>query len=309
MALELDARLRAFAAVARHGSISRAAEELLLSQPAVSRHVASLERELGVPLLDRGWRGVTMTEAGRVLAEHVLRAEALLSQGARQVAALAGGLSGSLSLAASGTPAGYVLPPLIAAFQERHPALVMELAVGTSVEVADAVREHRAEIGFVGGLAASPELRMEPMVEDEIVVVAAPGRFAGAGPITAGELSDAVWVEREEGSATRAIAEAALADIGLRPRRRLELPGWEMVKLAVASGAGVAALSRLAIEVELRAATLVVLDVPGWHARRHLSVITARDVELTPAAARFLEAVAGNLPAARDDGLATRGVG
>ncbi|HEX2883251.1 MAG TPA: LysR family transcriptional regulator [Candidatus Limnocylindria bacterium] len=296
MALELDARLRAFAAVARHGSISRAAEALLLSQPAVSRHVASLERELGVPLLDRGWRGVTLTEAGRVLADHVLRAEALLSQASRHVAALVGELSGSLSLAASGTPANYLLPPLVAAFQDAHPGLAVELAVGTSASVANDVREHRAEIGFVGGLAAGPDLRMEPLVEDEIVLVAAPDRFPATGPVTARQLTDVGWVEREEGSATRAVAEAALADIGVHPRRRLVLPGWEMVKLAVAGGAGVAALSRLAIEVELRAGTLVVLDVPGWHARRHLSVITARDVDLTPAATRFLNTVASVVP-------------
>lgn len=291
MALELDARLRAFAAVARHQSISRAAEALLLSQPAVSRHIASLERDLGVSLLERSWRHVTLTPAGEMLADHVLRAEALLSQAGRRVRALSEGVAGTLAVAASGTPANYVLPPVLAAFHERHPAVTIELEVGTSGEVADAVRAHRAELGFVGGMAVGPELSTRALIDDEIVIVGSPTRFAGGTPVTLDELGQAVWIEREEGSATRAVTEAALADIGFVPRRRLVLPGWEMVKLAVAAGAGVAALSRLAIEVELRADTLVVIDVPGWSVRRHLSVITARDTDLTPAGARFLEMV------------------
>lgn len=291
MALELDARLRAFAAVARNGSISRAAEAMLLSQPAVSRHIASLERDLGVALLERSWRQVTMTPAGAMLADEVLRAEALLSQADRRVRALAEGVAGTLALAASGTPANYLLPPVLAAFHEDHPAVAIELEIGTSSEVADAVRAHRVELGFVGGMAVGPELSTRALIDDEIVIVGSPSRFATGTAVTPDELGDAAWVEREQGSATRAVTETALADIGFVPRRRLVLPAWEMVKLAVAAGAGVAALSRLAIEVELRAGTLRVLDVPGWRVTRHLSVITSRDTELTPAGGRFLEMV------------------
>jgi LysR family transcriptional regulator, transcriptional activator of the cysJI operon len=291
MALELDARLRAFAAVARHGSFSRAAEALLLSQPAVSRNVAALEQELGIQLLERGWRRVTLTSAGDLLADHVLRAEALLSQGERRVHALTHGVAGTLSIAASGTPGNYLLPALIATFHDAHPAVHIEMEAGTSAETAEAVRSHRAEIGFVGGMAAAPEVSTQALMEDEIVIVGSSARFADGERVSADALGDVAWIEREEGSATRTVTEAALADVGLAPRHRLVLPGWEMVKLAVAAGAGVAAISRLAIDVELRAGTLRVLDVPGWQVRRHISVITARDVRLTPAADRFLALV------------------
>jgi DNA-binding transcriptional LysR family regulator len=291
MSLELDARLRAFAAVARHGSFSRAAQSLLLSQPAVSRHVAGLERELATQLVERGWRRMTLTPAGVTLADHVLRAEALLAQAERRIRALSGDDAGHLSLAASGTPANYVLPALIATFHAAYPAVAVELQVGTSAEAAEAVRGHRAELGFVGGMAAAPELSTRALIEDEIVLVGSARDFAAGGEVSVDRLGDVAWIEREEGSATRAVTESALADIGFAPRRRLTLPGWEMVKLAVSAGAGVAALSRLAIEVELRAGTLVVLKVPGWRVGRHLSVITARDISLTPPAARFLELV------------------
>jgi DNA-binding transcriptional LysR family regulator len=299
MPLELDARLRAFAAVARHGSFSRAAEALLLSQPAISRHVASLERELGATLVERRWRRITLTPAGDVVADHALRADALLSQAERRVRALAEGVAGNLSLAASGTPANYLLPALIARFHVTHPAVTIETEVGTSAEAAEAVRSHRAEIGFVGGMAAAPELSTRALLDDEIVLVGSPQRFPVEADVTIDQLGDVPWIEREEGSATRVVTETALADIGFAPRRRLVLPGWEMVKLCVAAGAGVAALSRLAIDVELRAGTLRILDVPGWRVRRHLSVITARDIGLTSPALRFLDLVGEHVAGAR----------
>jgi DNA-binding transcriptional LysR family regulator len=295
MTLELDARLRAFAALARHGSFSRAAEELLISQPAVSRQIAGLERELGLKLATRGWRRVSLTSAGDVLAEHVLRAEALLAQAARRLHALHEGLAGSLSLAASGTPANYLLPGLIARFHQAHPSVVIDLSEGTSAEAVEAVRSHAAELGFVGGLVAAPELTTRGLVEDEIVLVGSPSLFPPGVPVSIDRLGETAWIEREEGSATRNLTEAALADIGFAPRRRLVLPGWEMVKLAVAEGAGLAAVSRLAINVELRAGTLTVLDVDGWQVRRHLSLITARDITLTPAAERFVQMVVGHV--------------
>lgn len=148
------------------------------------------------------------------------------------------------------------------------------------------VRNHTAEIGIVGGFAASAEIEASPVVEDEIVVVAAPRKLDGRS--VREFLADATWVSREEGSATRAALEAAWSDLGMVPRSRLELPSWEAVKLLVARGGSVAACSTLAIGVELRAGVLEVLDVPGWNVRRTISVVRARGAPLTPAAREFL---------------------
>ena len=101
------------------------------------------------------------------------------------------------------------------------------------------------------------------------------------------------WVSREEGSATRAAVEAARWQIGLHVVRTLELPSWEAVKLAVASGAGIAAISRFALDLELQAGTLLVLDMPRWRLARTISVVTARGVPVTPPAERFLELLRG----------------
>ncbi len=286
--MQLEARLRAFAAVARHGSFSRAAEELYVSQPAVSKHLASLERELGTVLLERSRRGASLTPAGSALADYVLRAEALLAS-ARYAITEADGAVGRLTLEASTTPGIYLLAPLVARFKQQHPGVEVAFGISNSQAVLDSVRGHNAELGAVGGLELPRELETEPLAEDEIVVVGPPSM--GGRRLRLRELAEQTWIFRERGSATRAAAEAALWELGLHVQHRLELSSWEAVKLAVASGAGVAPISRFAIEVELQAGTLAILQVPRWRLRRMLSLVRARDVPLTPTAERFLELV------------------
>lgn len=283
----LEARLRAFAAVARRGSFSRAAEDLFISQPAVSKHVASLETELGTQLVERRRRGTTLTPAGELLADHVLRAEALLANGRRAVEASRDGHLGTLSLAASGIPGTYLIPPLLARFHEEHSAVAIDFELSTSGGALELVRAHRAELGVIGGLVVPPELESEALVEDDIVLV---------GPLSLGgrrlkprDVSELTWIYREEGSATRAAVETARWEAGLHMSRSLELPSWEAVKLAVARGAGVAAVSRFALELELQAGILVVLDLPRWRVGRMISAVYTRDVPLGLAAERFLE--------------------
>ena len=292
----LDARLRAFAAVARRGSFSRAAEELYISQPAVSKHVASLETELGTQLVERRRSGSSLTTAGEILADYVLRAEALLANGRRAVEAGRDGHLGTLSLAASGIPGTYLLPPLLARFHEEHPAAAIDFQLSTSGGALELVRAHRAELGVIGGLVVPPELESETLVEDEIVLVGPP--FLGGRRLKPRELTDLTWVYREEGSATRAAVEVARWEAGLHVSRSLELPSWEAVKLAVARGAGIAAVSRLALELELQVGSLVVLDLPRWRVGRMISAVYARDVPLGVAAERFLELLRAELTAA-----------
>jgi DNA-binding transcriptional LysR family regulator len=288
----LEARLRAFAAVARRGSFSRAAEELFITQPAVSKHVASLEAELG-QLFVRRRRGTALTPAGELLADHVLRAEAILASGRRAAEAARDGHMGTLSLAASGIPGTYVLPPLLARFHEEHSTVTIDFQLSTSGGALELVRAHRAELGVIGGLVVPPELESETLIEDEIVLVGPPS--LGGRRLKPRELADLAWIYREEGSATRAAVEAARWEAGLHVSRSLELPSWEAVKIAVAQGAGIAAVSRLALELELQAGILVVLDLPRWRVERMISAVYTREVPLGPAAELFLEILRGEL--------------
>ncbi len=282
--MELGARLRAFAGFVRRGSFTGAAEDLRISQPAVSKHIADMERDLGVKLIER--RSRALTAAGEFLASHVLRAEAILAQAAYGVAALREPGLGSLSVRASGTPGTYLLPDVIARFQQAHPGVRVSFVLGTSAEVVKAVRSHHAEIGVVGGFVAAPEIEAEPLIEDEIVIVGA--RSFEGRRLSRDDLESLIWISREEGSATSLIADEALADLGIVPSRRLALPSWEAIKLAVRRGHGIAACSRLAITEELEARTLVVIPFVPWKVRRTFSVVRIRDAALTPAAHQFL---------------------
>jgi DNA-binding transcriptional LysR family regulator len=284
--MELEARLRAFAGFVRRRSFSGAADELHISQPAVSKHIADLERQLGVTLVERRTRALTV--AGEHLANHVLRAESLLAQAMRAVAALREPGLGTLSLMASGTPGTYLLPDMVGRFQRSHPGVRIEFALGTSSEVVTAVRSHRAELGIVGGFVAAPEIDAEPLIEDDIVIVGPPGLGDGKR-LGRDDLESILWISREEGSATSLLADNAIADMGNIPKSRLALPAWESIKLAVRHGHGIAAFSRIAVAEELEAGTLVEIPFAPWKVRRIFSIVRIRDAALTPAAQLFLE--------------------
>jgi DNA-binding transcriptional LysR family regulator len=282
--MELGARLRAFAAFVRRRSFVGAAEELRISQPAVSQHIAELEADVGIKLIER--RSGELTAAGELLAKHVLRAQALLTQGAYCVRALREPGTSTLSILSSGTPGTYVLPEVLGKFQQAHPGVVVNLGLGTATQVVQAIRSHSAEIGVVGAFTTAPEIEVEPLIEDEIVVVGPPKLRRKR--LSRDQIEELTWISREQGSGTRALAEALVGDIGITPKTRLALPSWEAIKLAVHRGYGIAALSRLAVKEELAAGSLVMLPILPMKARRLFSVIRTRDAALTAAAERFL---------------------
>jgi DNA-binding transcriptional LysR family regulator len=285
--MELDARLRAYAAFVRRKSFSDAASELRISQPAVSKHISDLERVLGVKLIERSTR--TLTEAGEYLAGHALRAEALLKRAEQGLASMRDPLQGAVSIISSGTPGTYVLPRIIAAFQNAHPSVRVQFDLATSSGVIEAVRAHRAELGVTGGFTTAAELEAEPLLEDEIVVVAAPD--ISRQRLTRDSLEELIWISREEGSATRVLADDALASLGFVPRRRLALPAWESIKIAVRAGYGIAAFSWQAVQEELASGTLVEIPLGNARARRMFSLVRIRDATLTPSAKALADAL------------------
>jgi LysR family transcriptional regulator, transcriptional activator of the cysJI operon len=285
--MDLEARLRAFAAVSRRRSFSAAARELGISQPAVSKHVADIERRLGVRLIERGRRGAELTAAGAFLANYVLRAEALLAQAARGVTEFRQPPTGLLTIAASGVPATYLLPEVAIAFQRAHPGVRVSILTAPSAQTMEVLRAHRADFGVVGGFAAAPEIEAEPLVEEEIVVVGSPRQYTGRR-LSRRDAEAATWIVPREGAAFRAAVEAAWDDLGVTPAHRLELPTVEGVKLAVARGDGVAGFSRFSVEEELRRGSLVLLRLRGWRVRRTISIVRPRGGVLTPSAREFV---------------------
>ena len=302
--MQLEARLRAFAALARRGSFSAAGEELVISQPAVSKHVAELEAELGTKLVIRGPRRIRLTPAGEFVADHIERAEALVAQAARGARSLAGAETGRLAIATSGTGM-YLAIGAIAAFHAAHPRVELDVQIGTSEPIVELVRAHRAEMAIVGGFTAARDVDSEILLEDDIVVVAAPA-VARSRP-TLRDLERLTWISREEGSSTRAAFEAAWRDLAITPAGRISLPSWEAVKLAVAKGAGVSGISRYAVLTELAAGTLAIVKVPGWRVRRHFSLVHAREIPLSPPAERFRTILLAELRTISGAGSGRRG--
>jgi DNA-binding transcriptional LysR family regulator len=257
----------------------------MISQPAVSKHIAALESRLGLQLVNRNPRGGGLTAGGVFLGQHVLRAEAILSQAAKGISEFAMPGSGILSVVASGVPGTYLIPEVIAEFHETFPGVAINLEMGTSAVAVEALRSHHAEIGCVGGFVDAPEIEAERLFDDEIIVVG-PSKLADRA-LSSDDLQAQTWISREEGSATRAAVEAAWRDLGISPNRRLELPSWEAVKRVVASGYGIAACSRCAVESDLSAKFLCELKLPKWNVRRTISTIWLRGMPLTPSADRF----------------------
>jgi DNA-binding transcriptional LysR family regulator len=282
--MKLEARLRAFAAFVRQRSFSAAAAELRVSQPAVSKHIAELEHALGVNLVERARRGA-LTSAGDFVANHVLRAEALLVQAGLGAAQFRKSGSGTVAVAASSLTGTYLLPEIIAEFQHTHMGVRVSLHVGTAEQAINLLRSHRAELGFVAGAVAAPEIETEPMFEYEVVVVGkstlAPRRT------TRDSFERLTWLSREEGSATRLSSDAELARLGIVPRHRLELPSNEALVHALKRGYGIAAISRYVIAAELLAGSLVVVRVRGWNVSNTVSLLRVRDAKLTPSADAF----------------------
>jgi len=248
--LDLSA-LRTFYEVAHRGGFSRAAEALHLSQPAVSRQVQALEAALGFPLFAERRRRLRLSEPGRALfayAERILRLCAEAEEAMREMGTLS---RGRVALAASTTPGGYVLPPLLARFARRYPGIEISLSVASSAEVARRVAAGEADVGVLTGTAAGPDCFLQPLTADELVLVAGPDHPLAGKAATADALERETLLMREHGSGTAAAVEACVARAQLPLARRLILGCSEAIKRAAAAGMGIAFLSRWVVAGEL----------------------------------------------------------
>lgn len=288
-------RLRIFLAVARRLSYSRAAEDLFISQPAVSRHVASLEKELGVQLLGQSGNRVFLTETGRMVLGYAQRLFDVEEELVRALAEVANLGRGHLRLGASSTPGVYLLPRAVAAFQERYPGIDMGLLVANSQEVETRVLAGELDLGFVG-MGFRPGLQSIPYARDRLVIVAPPSHpLASEGSIPLERLRSERFLLREPGSGTRRVLEDELGRREFQLGRVMELAGCEAVKRGVMAGMGIAAVSGYSVEVELRQGLLRGLPVEGLRLERDISIISRKDVR-PPAAALAFAALAHKLP-------------
>jgi DNA-binding transcriptional LysR family regulator len=288
----MDTRqLQAFCAVVERKSFSQAAEQLGVTQPAVSLQVRALEERVGQTLLDRSGRRVEPTEAGRRLYRSAQRMLALEEQLMEEVAADDGRLAGTLAIGASTGPGAHLVPLLLCEFQREHPDLHVALSIWDTQTVIDRVADRQLEVGVVGALRRHRSLEFEPLVRDEIVLAVPPGHPAAEGTISVDDLRKETLIVMQEGAGVRQVVEEELRRAGLRLRGvepKLELGLQESVKSAVAGGYGVSFISKTAIEGELAAGRLAAAQVEGIEPARQIYLVRARSRSMTRAAEAFV---------------------
>jgi DNA-binding transcriptional LysR family regulator len=294
------ARVNAFVSVARLGSISRAAEELFVTQPALTARLQALERDLDAQLFVRSRHGSRLTEAGRALLPHAERALTALNRGREAVQEVASGGAGRLTIGAAPAISTYVLPAMLHRFQAAHPNIRLSVRSGHSEEVLEMVLRDEVEIGLMRPIHHA-EVTTTLLYEDEVVLVVHRGhRFAAAGQVRMAELAAENLILFDRTSSYHELTSAIVRQAGISPRGQLEVDNIDAAKRMVEQRLGIALLPLTSVQSEIGAGRLVpvlVTDMPP--VRRQIVVARRRDAgELSPVLAAFVSTLDDLRPSA-----------
>lgn len=290
-------QLEAFAEVAESGSFSRAAKKLFLTQPTVSAHISSLEKELDARLFVRNTKEVSLSEDGQKLYSY-----------ARQILDLAGKIEEEfgrdkeegrkcITIAASTIPAQYLLPDILTRFNEKYPGEQLKIVESDSAQVVEQVVEYKVDIGFTGTVLEKKHCQYLPFYKDDLVIIAPDTEKYRAYKKTPDDVS---WIQnepvimREEGSGTRKEAEKQLRHLGLRTEKLnviASIANQETIKRSVMQGMGVSILSRLAAKEEAEKGQVISFAIPQADEGRDINVVYNKNHQLSRSAERFLRTV------------------
>ena len=282
--------LRVFTAIAHEGSITAAARALRVSQPAVSKQLADFENNLDAALFDRLPRGVRLTAAGDLLLGHADRMFAAEAAAELDLERLRGLDRGRLTVGASTTLGGYLVPSLFGGFHRAHPEVRLTLQIANTAVIQDAVLREQVDLGLTEGLVSADGLDVRTVYRDELLLILPPDHpLLPRQHITPATLRTVPMIFRERGSGTRDVIEAALAAGGLQDiEPAMSLGSTEAIKHAVAGGLGVSFVSALTVELELATGRLASLPVRGLKIERDLHLVTLRGKSASPAATAFV---------------------
>jgi DNA-binding transcriptional LysR family regulator len=268
-------RIRVFRTVARHLNFSRAAEELLLTQPAVTQQVKALEDELGVPLFDRSGGRITLTAGGKVLLPLADQMKEISDQAFTAVAETSGEQAGELLVGASQTIAQYLLPNFIAGFIKVYPRIRIVARSGNTEAMLDALVAHQIQVALIEGPDQRKDLNIEPFFQDHMVVVVPTNHEWADQEVDIEALQQQPLLMREFGSGSRRVVEKAIVAARLKKkdlRIQMELDSTEGLLSAVEAGLGVTFVSRWAVRNQLSLGTLKIARVRGLKLSRQFSI-------------------------------------
>lgn len=278
-----------FTAVAREGSVTKAAQWLHLTQSATSMALADLEAQLGAKVFDRIGRRLQLNELGHRLLplaqETVARAQEMEDIAAGDLPG-----HGRLRIGASLTIGNYLMPQLIGDYLQAYPQSEVSLDVGNTRHVIESVRQFSCDVGFIEGFCHDPDIEVLPWMEDELVIFAqAEHPLAKRRALTAHDFEGAHWILREAGSGTREVFDNAVAGKLTKLVVRLELGHTEAIRRAVEAGIGLGCASRLTLQESLAQKRITILDTPFLDLRRSLFVLSHKSKYKTRGIQQFLE--------------------
>lgn len=284
-------QLEAFVAVARVGSISGAADELLVSQPAVTARIQALEATIGSELFVRGRSGSRLTEAGRALRSHAERSLAAIGAGRRAVADVVAGSGGRLTIGAAPAVSTYVLPAVLHRFQQQHPRVQLSVRSGHSEEVLAMVLRDEVQIGLMRPIQHA-DVVSEPLYEDELVLVVHRGHaFAGIGSIRMSQMATEHLILFDRTSSYHELTSSIFRQAGISPRGYIEVDNIDAAKRMTEQRLGIALLPRTSVEAEIGSGRLAQVTISDMSPiRRTIVVVRRRDVpDTSRVVAAFLE--------------------
>ncbi len=282
--------LRIFYTVVQRRGITAAAEDLLLSQPAVSLQIKALEKELGLALFQRGGSKLMLTQAGEVLYRSAVSILHAKDEAERAITELRDGTKGRLILGAGTTGGMYVLPRIVQAYKGLWPETEILFHIGTTDQILDKLLQNVLDMGLAGGPIEDRRFVVEPVCADELVLIAAPSYPSlPQEQVALKDLGGLPFLVPEAGSRTRQLLERKFREAGVPLRIAMQLPGTEGVKRAVEAGLGVGMVSRYAVENECRAGVLRRVPIEGWRLTRTMNLVYRAQKYFSPVGERFRE--------------------
>lgn len=280
-------QIEIFAAIARTENVSRAAEQLAMSQSAASSALVELERQFDCPLFDRIGKSLHLNGTGRALLP---QAENMLAQAADIETFLSGNTLVPLAVGATLTIGNYLATLVVAEYLQRQPTAKIGLQVANTQSIVERLTRYELDIGLIEGEVNHPDLILSPWIDDALVVFCAPHHpLALSREADAERLTDEKWIVRERGSGTRQLFDRAISRHLARSHIQLELEHTEAIKRAVESGIGIGCLSRLSLREAFRRGSLVEIDTPQFDLRRHFYFAQHRQRNVNPAMQTFLD--------------------
>lgn len=289
-------QLQTFEAVARLQSVTRAAEEIYVSQPTVSKQIKLLQEEIGLPLIEQVGKKLFLTQAGEALYHTCSEWLETWGRFEQSIADLKGLKQGRLKISTV-TTAKYFLPRVLGLFCQQYPGIDVSLEVLNRTRVLERVSQNQDDLYIMGVPPEDALIQAKPFLENKLVIIAPMNHpLAQKKSIPVADLQGESFILREQGSGTRLLVEKLFDEMKLKLNVRMELGSNEAIKQAVAGGLGLSLLSRSSLHLDPAQDDIQILDVQGFPITRYWYLIQTKDKELSVVAQTFLEFLLEHVP-------------